>query len=291
MLRGTYRQKAPFAAGGQPPPKNDIPQKLGSISTTPPKERSKYAKVGCRAKPLLIRGKKAATPNSFISNGGNFQQMRVLEDNISLVIAGAWNPAILSPNWIAEKAMDRPVNAEFQVQVALPVMNLGFSAVRPQLAFEGISVCAEPNTLTFRLSYEDVENANLGVTTAARVLELLPHTPVSGFGFNFSFCFDDPNPALLETFNSTNFLAEDVPDDEARLVRQEWRGIVQSEGRLISVGATYEAGCVIFNLNIHTELRTSTEAAERLRENNLFTSMKALAMIIISRFGEQGADA
>lgn len=215
--------------------------------------------------------------------------MRVLEESVTLVIAGAWNPAILSPNWIAEKAMQRQVGADFQVQVAFPVANLNFNAVRPRLEFEGISVCAEPHAVTFSLSYEDEAGANLGVATAAKVLELLPHTPVSGFGFNFGFIFNEPSQELLETFGGTNFLVADIPDDNALLVRQEWGGTVQSHGRLVNVSAKYEANKVLFNLNIHTEVPNATEAAKGLQTDNLFASMKEIASGIVRRFEQQGA--
>lgn len=209
--------------------------------------------------------------------------MRVLEENVSLVIAGAWNPAILTPNWIVERAMDRQVGANFQVQVELPIANLNIGG-RPRLAFEGISVSAEPHAVTFRLPYEDEAGANLGITTAARVLELLSHTPVSGFGFNFGFEFDEVNPRLLETFAGTSFLADAVPDDDAVLVQQGWHGTVRTGQRLLNVGTKYEGNTVVFNLNVHTEVQSASAAAEALRVEHLFRTIKELALGVVNRF-------
>lgn len=210
--------------------------------------------------------------------------MRVLEETISLVVAGAWNPAILTPNWIAERAMNRQVGANFQVQVELPIPNLSFGGARPRLAFEGISVAAEPHALTFRLAYDDVVRADLGVTTAASILDLLSHTPVSGFGFNFGFEFAEMNQALIDTFSGTAFLAEAVPDDDAVLVQQGWTGTVRTGQRLVTASTMYEGNRVIFNINVHTEVQSAAAAAAALRTENLFVTIKEQALAVVNRF-------
>ncbi|MFM0354119.1 hypothetical protein PQR12_11585 [Paraburkholderia nemoris] len=210
--------------------------------------------------------------------------MRVLEESVNLVIAGAWNPAILSPNWIAEKAMHRQVGANFQVQVELPIANLNFGSARPRLAFEGISVAAEPHAVTFRLAYDDADLANLGVTTAANILDLLSHTPVSGFGFNFAFEFDEMNPALIDTFRGTAFLADAIQDEDATLVQQGWLGTVRSGQRLINVATKYEANTVVFNINVHTEVASASAAAAALRTENLFANIKEQVLGVVNRF-------
>jgi hypothetical protein len=210
--------------------------------------------------------------------------MRVLEENVNLVVAGAWNPAILTPNWIAEKAMRRDVGANFQVQVELPTANLIFGSARPRLAFEGISVSSEPHALTFRLSYDDEGRANLGIVTAANILDLLSHTPVSGFGFNFGFQFDRPSQALLDTFRGTAFLAEAIADVDAALVTQGWGGTVRTEQRLINLGAKYEANAVIFSVNVHTEVANAAAAAVALRAENLFRTIKEQVVGVVNRF-------
>ncbi|WP_155623239.1 hypothetical protein [Burkholderia diffusa] len=210
--------------------------------------------------------------------------MRVLDENVNLVIVGAWNPAILTPNWIAEKAMHRPVGANFQVQVDLPIANLNFGNARPRLAFEGIAVSSEPHALTFQLPYEDEERANLGVTTAANILDLLSHTPVTGFGFNFGFQFDQPNQALLDTFGGTAFLADAVADENAELVSQGWGGTVRSDRRLINVWTKYEANSVVFNVNVHTEVSGASPAAAALRTEHLFRTIKDEVIGVVNRF-------
>jgi len=214
--------------------------------------------------------------------------MKIIEDNISLVIAGAWNPAILNPKWIAETAMGRRVGENFQVQVDMPVTNMGFAVVQPRFGFEGISVLANSSSVTFKLSYEDDTSSKLSIDTAANILQHLSHTPVSGFGFNFGFEFDDPSEDLLETFASTSFLPDAVSDESSKLVSQTWAGTLLSAGRMINISATLEAGIVTFDVNVHTEVKTALEAMAALRAENLFSTIKSEVASIIEKFNGQG---
>ncbi|CAJ5017473.1 Uncharacterised protein [Burkholderia pseudomallei] len=218
------------------------------------------------------------------TEGGNRQQMRILEENVNLVVAGAWNPAILTPNWIAERAMRREVGPNFQVQVELPTANLTFRGARPRFVFEGISVSSETHALTFRLPYDDEEGASLGITTAASILELLSHTPVSGFGINFGFEFDQPSQALLDTFRGTGFVAEAIADVDAALVAQGWTGTVRTGERLITVAAQYQANVVVLNINVHTEVASAAAAAAALRAEHFFRTIKEQVVGVVNRF-------
>lgn len=210
--------------------------------------------------------------------------MRVLEENVNLVIAGAWNPAILMPNWIAEKAMHGAAGENFQVQVELPVMSLGLNSQRPRFAFRGISVLSDPTALTFKLAYDDKAQIDLSISTAANILELLSHTPVSGVGFNFGFEFADPSPDLLATFAGTSFLPDAATDPDAALVKQDWSGVIKDGIRLINVSASLEAGIVIFDINVHTEVRSAQAAVDALRVENLFAEIKDEVISLINRF-------
>lgn len=212
--------------------------------------------------------------------------MRILEESVTLVIAGAWNPAILSPNWIAAQAMQLQVGENFQVQVQLPMglgaLNLG--GARPRLAFEGITVSAEPHAVTFKLAFDDEAQVQRSINTAARILELLPHTPVSGFGFNFSFETDTPSQDLIRSFDSTTFLSEALSDPNADIVRQGWAATASTESRLLSVNATYEAGKVVFNFNVHTEVTSAADAAVSLRVEQIFQQVKDEVLSVLNRF-------
>jgi len=210
--------------------------------------------------------------------------VRVLEENVNLVIAGAWNPAILMPNWISEQAMRGAPGENFQVQVELPVMNLGLNGQRPRFAFRGISVSSDPAALTFKLAYDDPAQVDLSISTAANIIELLSHTPVSGVGFNFGFEFTEPSADLLSTFGGTTFLPEAATDADAALVRQEWTGVIKDGIRLINVSASLEAGIVRFNINVHTEVRSAQAAVDALRVQNLFRDIKNEVLCLINRF-------
>ena len=45
--------------------------------------------------------------------------MQIDDTKTSLVIAGSWNPAILTPQWIANKVLGLPTGQEFNVEVEM----------------------------------------------------------------------------------------------------------------------------------------------------------------------------
>ena len=91
----------------------------------------------------------------------------------SAVIVGRFNPAILSPQWIAENVFE--ASEEIQVEVAT---TLDSSSVVYRLLDISWAVAADH----LRVSGSPERIGEL----SAKVLELLPHTPVNAAGVNFT---------------------------------------------------------------------------------------------------------
>ena len=49
--------------------------------------------------------------------------MQLVPSETSLVVAGAWNPAILSPTWVLRHGLDRPAGQAEPIQVYVPAGN------------------------------------------------------------------------------------------------------------------------------------------------------------------------
>jgi hypothetical protein len=113
----------------------------------------------------------------------------------TLVLAGAWNPAIFQPGWIAHHVFGEPVGAELTMNVAqqrlgneekivIYIDNVGFTVSLSRV--EIFAARADSS------AFDAVENA------AAKILELLPHTPVAAYGINFFFIEEHPSNDLAE---------------------------------------------------------------------------------------------
>jgi hypothetical protein len=101
----------------------------------------------------------------------------------TVVIPGAWNPAIFSPEWIGRFVFyKKPGDLVpfFQVVFSTPparaVMYYDVFGISP--SSERVDIYA--NSL-IRGDIEDIESK------CVKILNLLPHTPISALGINFQF--------------------------------------------------------------------------------------------------------
>jgi hypothetical protein len=110
----------------------------------------------------------------------------------TLVLAGAWNPAIFKPAWIGLHVFGIPAGAEFTV-IGVQIVDGGEQKLAFYINNVGISV--SPNRLEIFAvdpgAFDDIENAT------AKILELLPHTPISAYGINFQFVEEKPSSDLM----------------------------------------------------------------------------------------------
>lgn len=115
----------------------------------------------------------------------------------SLVIAGAWNPDVLSPKWIGKEVLGMQLGQDFPVTVQLPI---GSPTQRPTYEFENIKYVVSRASLTFFLNPDDATQFEKSIRSAATILNLLAHTPVTGFGFNFFLKLKNLQQLCLEHF-------------------------------------------------------------------------------------------
>ncbi len=200
----------------------------------------------------------------------------------TLVIAGSWNPAILSPNWVAKEVLQVAAHTDFQVgmQVSIndPSQPVGFQ-------FEGISYAPALNVLVFQL-LPDLEHQK-SIEAAAKILELLPHTPITGIGFNFGFLVVDGSTDLLRTFSSGSRIPGFLDDPNAELVKQGWGATVATNGRLVNMTCKLEGGSVVIGFNVHLEVDSATAASAVLRIPNLFDEITADVTSIVESLTQE----
>ena len=116
--------------------------------------------------------------------------------NWNVVVVGAWNRAILTPQWIGECLFRVPRGTPLAVEVPLNVP--GPWRVR----HEAVAVIAGGKNL--ELVAEACNYATLGLAReyADRALAELPRTPVAAAGFNVRYRSSDSPPEFTETFGS-----------------------------------------------------------------------------------------
>ena len=126
-----------------------------------------------------------------------------LVDRWSIVIAGLWNPHIFSPEWVAKNMLQKGDHDEIQIQIALgPGV-----AQKVRLVSDNVTIALMSERIQFHPKQPIDADVQSIENVALRTIDLLPHTPLSGYGVNFSFLEKDASSIDLELFD-----ANDYPD-------------------------------------------------------------------------------
>lgn len=137
--------------------------------------------------------------------------MKIFHEETSLVLAGAWNPAILTPAWVLQNGLNKELDGTNRYQTFLPT-GLGLVFDAPRYVLEDLTFSVRTDSLIITPNSESPENLAFVEATAARMLEQLRHTPMGGVGHNFEFREQNPQPAQLDVFTrSRQDLADNMP--------------------------------------------------------------------------------
>jgi len=115
----------------------------------------------------------------------------IIKDNPNIVIVGAWNTAILSPNWLRLHFPDIIKSEKIKIDASFGpsssfVFNLDDIKLFP--SSNRLMIAATKKTQS---TYEKVKKLAQGI------LELLPHTPITSIGHNIAYNVRDNNIRIL----------------------------------------------------------------------------------------------
>lgn len=192
--------------------------------------------------------------------------MELATDATTLVVAGAWNAAILTPAWVLRHGLERDAEGDQgRVQIFLPALQ-GGALDFPRFSLDEFQYIVRPDSLIVIPaaapgSFEVAEEA------AAKVLSVLVHTPVSGVGHNFEFRDADPDAEHVEAFASARRdISEQIPvgwnsagASLASAFRNE-AGTVQ-----MNVHRVFENGSLTVKFNFHHTVSDAAQAVQVLR--------------------------
>lgn len=114
----------------------------------------------------------------------------------SVVVAGRWNPAILTPSGIASRLFE--LTEETLVEVQVPI-NM---PAPPRVTYDGQMVSVSSSKLIIKPKQPTLSALKHSLTLGRRALGSLPATPVSAAGYNLNFQTGDSLDALVEAHES-----------------------------------------------------------------------------------------
>jgi virulence-associated protein VagC len=201
--------------------------------------------------------------------------MIIREASTSIVIVGAWNPAILSPEWLARWAFGRAQGDQVQVQME-------FSSIPkspPILTIDQVIIIPSESRLVIRpqRSSEDLISRAEGV--AVRILETLPHTPVRAFGENIEFDEEHASEEDTRMFRIHDHFSGS-PQLEG-LERKEM-SIVDSYAtrqNILKITRTLSGESFSIKFNFHYDVTSTEQATEQIRGTFLENFRRSCALI------------
>lgn len=141
--------------------------------------------------------------------------MRPLADSYNIVILGAWNPSIFSPEWVLRNLAE---SEQCEVKTAFPIDD---PTAPRRITFEDINIFPGRRQILLNPVTSNLEGMKKCSSVLVKILDLLLHTPVSSAGVNFSFNESNPSDKMLAALmpsDSGSILAE-YPIKETKINR------------------------------------------------------------------------
>lgn len=163
----------------------------------------------------------------------------------TVVIAGAFNPAIFDVGWIAselfEYADGTPVNATLVTDITRQTQRAYISK---------IGVMAED--LRFSIFIDDLESETIALAEKAvlRTACGLPHTPVAGLGVNFKITVPQPEALIVDLLKLA-----DKPEQMGPVSQNEISSRIQIDDLVrLNFSRTILDDTLVLGFNYHTDL-------------------------------------
>lgn len=203
----------------------------------------------------------------------------------NIVLVGAWNPAIFTPQWIAQNLFQIGDGREIPVQI-----NFALNVDERVLKFDDqqLTIRITPGRLT--LQPTQLENDSLGRVNlyATRILESLRHTPIIAAGFNFQYKSDDPSSLLMETMRGSDLsnltdLGYEIRETQLAISMEGLTTCGNPRTKLM-IKKSLTDGAYTLDFNFHYGESSADELVRRI--SNGFTELRLRVTQLLNSYGE-----
>lgn len=183
--------------------------------------------------------------------------MRESENVNNLVVIGAWNTSIFTPEWVSQNLL---IDEEFST--GFPVNGIGsFKYSTAEFSFVIIQ-----NRLCFQLIQNSTEARRKTVAVLRKLLQCLQHTPVSAMGANFVFLSNN-TPGDLEPIPSSEPIKETTHSEMILFSVKRGFKLSEKETLYLEVSSGMEKK---FDFNYHFEIKKVIDALYILGDDDDF---------------------
>lgn len=176
-----------------------------------------------------------------------------------LVIAGGWNFHIFSPEWIGKYILPGE-----KLEVLYPVNNANAS---PKVTSENVEIFVSENKLQIEPIKKDDASFTLVQDIILKLVDYLPHTPVTAFGINFTFeesITDDLQKLFL--LSDSEKWKNKIVDVDSFLSRREFQ---LKNGNKLNFTIQTKDKKIIFDFNFHFKIIDLVEFKSTIDDNTI----------------------
>ncbi len=187
--------------------------------------------------------------------------MKLVSQETSLVIAGLWNPAILTPEWILIHCLEKAPDNNSNIQVAFPV---GMPFEPPRFKLDDLSYIARPDSLILFPTSSAESHFVIVESVAEHAIGQLKHTPISGIGHNFEFSDDAPTGEMLQSFSVAQQDIVDIAPEGCNVASSAIITSLKRDQLIINIQRHFDGSTLRIKFNFHYTVNSSEQALEVL---------------------------
>lgn len=196
--------------------------------------------------------------------------MLIKELSYSVVIAGKWNPAILTPSWLVANLFDD--NPQMQVE-----FSLNFD-IPSRFKVKNIIIAPAIDRVILLSADNSDESLALLETVAIKLCNTLSHTPLVAVGINFGFIEKVNKAALLPLMNFSDTNA--ITEDGWAISNQSIKRSLSKDGFLINLTISLDDYSDFhFDFNFHYKTANAAAVSACLFEKVLVCKNQATALL------------
>jgi hypothetical protein len=219
--------------------------------------------------------------------------MKLVPNETCLVVAGAWNPAIVTPEWILRFGLKAEPGLESRVQAFIPT-GIGMIFEFPRFSLENFSFVVRPDTLIFypkELSEQQMTQIEF---VAGNTVQELTHTPIRGIGHNFEFRDAEPDLRFLAAFTNSQTDLVDATPEGWTVSASTVTTALQIGESVVNIVRSFDGTQLSVRFNFHHQVTGGEHALELLRNQNggkrFFDSYNLAREIITKMYGDINDD-
>lgn len=174
-------------------------------------------------------------------------------DGWNILLMGHWDPLILTPSWVGKHVAEGEVSVDLPQAPRLP----------PRLNFDGVSTLVVDNRLVVTPHSHEEQALDNAESIVIDLLELLPHTPLTGTGVNFQWLLPlDGKVAKVLRPADDGALAALGFSVQSTVVR---RKLVHDGHQVNLTAETAEGGQARVGVNFHHDTHSCADAVRVLK--------------------------